>query len=212
MPADVQSKGAEQICKASVQIYVLHCISSFIASAASLHQQLHCISRQQLHCISRFIASAASLHQPAAASLHCRLRVPFGRIVCRPRPYARLQLRRRRLLSPRDRMQSAPVCGCTFVEVLVRTSSSRDRCRLASYVRASYDSVYIPISCRFRFVRISFSVPSFLAAAFACAALPSPPPSLSIVPSVASRPAVRWAALAACLTRPRRTRSGRLWP
>ena len=51
---------------------------------------------------------------------HCRLV-----IVCRPRPYVRLQLRRSarshflvaRLLSPRDRMQSAPVCGCSFVEV-----------------------------------------------------------------------------------------------
>ena len=35
-----------------------------------------------------------------------------------------------RPLSPRYRVQSAPVCGCSFVKVLVHASSSRDYCRL----------------------------------------------------------------------------------
>ena len=185
-----------------------------------------CIVSEQL---SSSFVQFAPVRSCCRLMLHCIV-VPFVRIVCRPRPYARLQLRRSALFAPPRRATivaslscavRARMCGCSFVEVLVRTSSSRDYCRLvivcsprpcaaaasskcsfalprrattvASFrmraVRASYDSVYIPISCRFRFVRISFSVPSFLAASLLAQrslALP-PPPSLSIVPSVSSR-------------------------
>ena len=52
------------------------------------------LSAVQYYCRFMALGLQTSIRRVLDASLHCRLRVPFVRIVCRPRPYARLQLRR----------------------------------------------------------------------------------------------------------------------
>jgi len=102
-----------------------------------------CIVSEQL---SSSFVQFAPVRSCYRLMLHCIVGFACHSFVsCAVRTRVRLQLRRSarshflvaRLLSPRDRVQSAPVCGCSFVEVLVRTSSSRDYCRLVSYARCA---------------------------------------------------------------------------
>ena len=75
--------------------------------------------RLMLHCIVGFacrsFVSCADRARMCGCSFVEVLRLHF--LVARP-------------LSPRYRVQSAPVCGCSFVKVLVHASSSRDYYRL----------------------------------------------------------------------------------
>ena len=103
---------------------------------------------------------------PSAINLSCSYRATLSprdivRVICSPHPCAAAAssecsfapLRRGLSRYRSCRVQSAPVCGCGFVGVLVRTPSSRDLfvCAPCALRMIRYN----PISFRFRFVRIS---------------------------------------------------------
>ena len=108
-------------------------------------------------CGCSFVECSSAL--PRRATLSPR---DIVRVICSPRPCAAAAssecsfapLRRGLSRYRSCRMQSAPVCGCGFVGVLVRTSSSRDLffvCAPCALRMIRYN----PISFRLRFVRIS---------------------------------------------------------
>ena len=134
-----------------------------------------------------------SLHPcAAAASSECSSALPrratlYRSVVCSLHPCAAAAssecssaLPRRATLYRSYRVQSAPMCSCSFVGVLVRTPSSRDHCRprFVCVLCALRMSRYNPISFRFSF-RTYFVFRS--SQLLVCAAFPHsfpPPPSL----------------------------------